>query len=421
MSGRWSREHLRVGIFLLGSGTSVLGNVMAMVALPWFVLQTTGSAAQTGLTGMASVLPAFLAGIFGGALVDRLGGRLMSVISDVVSSLAILAIPILYQTIGLSFTQLLILVFLGALLDIPGLTARRTLLPRFSKSADIRPEAMNSAFEVIAGAAGILGPAVAGILIAPFGAVNLLWITGAGFLLSAAAVYGVVPSDRPEIAEPFRLRKYFQEIQEGFAFLKQDALLLTMAIQFAVNNFVTNGFYGVGLPVLVFHRYGDASRLGLLVGIVGAGSLAGASLYGMYGHLLRRNRRRLYLATVVPQPLFMLAFVVDVPFVIVIASAILIGVTGGVIGPLSITIRMERIPERLLGRVFATFSAITAVIAPLGMIGMGLLIDQVGITWSMFVATCFYLGLSIVLPFMRSYYEMNLPVEQAAVNPVLAD
>lgn len=420
MNPRWSREHARVGIFLFGSGMSLVGNVMAMVALPWFVLQTTGSAAQTGLTGMASVLPAFLAGIFGGALVDRLGGRRMSVISDVASGLAILAIPILHQTIGLSFRQLLILVFLGALLDIPGITARRTLLPRFSQSADIRPEAMNSSFEVLAGAAGIVGPALAGVLIAPFGAANLLWITGAGFMISAAAVYGVVPDDRPQAAEPFRVRGYFADIREGLSFLKRDTMLLAMAIQFAVNNFVANGFYGVGLPVLVFHRYGDASRLGLLITIVGAGSLAGASLYGIYGHHLRQSRRGLFLAIALPQPLFMAAFILDVPFAVVILSAVMIGLTTGALGPLSVTIRMERIPERLRGRVFATFSAITAIIAPLGMVGMGFLIERGGITRAMLMAASVYLVLAIALPFVRAYREMNVVEEEHAATPAPA-
>lgn len=411
MSKRFSREHLRVAIFLSGSGLSVTGNVMAMVALPWFVLQTTGSAAQTGLTGMASMLPAFLAGIFGGALVDRVGGRRMSVISDVASGLAIFAIPVLYQTIGLSFAQLLTLVFLGALLDVPGITARRMLLPRFSESANVRAEAMNSSFEMIGGIAGIIGPALAGILIAPFGAVNLLWLTGAGFMMSAAAVYGVVPAEPLKEANPFRVRSYLREIREGMAFLRNDAMLFAMAVQFAVNNFVTNGFFSVGLPVLVFERYGDASRLGLLFTLMSAGSLIGAATYGMYGHRLRHRRRGLMLAAVMPQPLFMLAFVIDVPFPIVLASAFLIGFSGGPIGPLSVTIRLERIPEHLRGRVFSTFSAITAVIAPLGMVLMGVLIERYGVSFALLAGTVVYLGLSIALPFVRSYREMSVVPE----------
>jgi len=411
MSKRFSREHLRVAIFLSGSGLSVTGNVMAMVALPWFVLQTTGSAAQTGLTGMASMLPAFLAGIFGGALVDRVGGRRMSVISDIASGLAIFAIPVLYLTIGLSFTQLLILVFLGALLDVPGITARRMLLPRFSESANVRPEAMNSSFEMIGGIAGIIGPALAGVLIAPFGAVNLLWITGAGFMVSAAAVYGVVPAEPAKEANPFRVRSYLREIREGMTYLRNDAMLFAMAVQFAVNNFVTNGFFSVGLPVLVYERYGDASRLGLIFTLMSAGNLIGAAAYGMYGHRLRHRRRGLMLAAVMPQPLFMLAFVFDAPFPVVLVSGFLIGFSGGPIGPLSVTVRLERIPEHLRGRVFATFSAITAVIAPLGMVLMGVLIERYGVSVALLAGTIVYLGLSIALPFVRSYREMSVMPE----------
>src|SRR5690606_41955441 len=112
-----------------------------MVALPWFVLETTGSAVQAGLAGMATALPAFLAGIFGGPLVDQLGGRRMSVSADLFSAASILAIPVLYTTIGLEFWQLFALVLLGALLDIPGYTARRTLLPGFGERTKMKPEA----------------------------------------------------------------------------------------------------------------------------------------------------------------------------------------------------------------------------------------------------------------------------------------
>ena len=52
---------------------SLVGNVFTLIAIPWFVLQTTGSAAQTGVTGFFAVMPAVLAGFLGGTLIDRLG------------------------------------------------------------------------------------------------------------------------------------------------------------------------------------------------------------------------------------------------------------------------------------------------------------------------------------------------------------
>ncbi len=145
-----------------------------MVALPWFVLETTGSAGRTGLIGMMAALPALASGILGGVLVDRLGGRRMSVISDIISGVAVLLIPLLYGTVGLNFAGLMLLVFAGAALDIPGVTARRLLLPELARNAGMRDEAITSAYETMQGASWIIGPALAGLLIHWIGTVNLL-------------------------------------------------------------------------------------------------------------------------------------------------------------------------------------------------------------------------------------------------------
>src|SRR5512138_531051 len=101
---------------------SLVGNVFTTIAIPWFVLQTTGSATQTGITGFFTILPVVLAGFLGGALIDRLGYKRTSIISDLASGITTALIPLLFFTIGLEFWQLMIIVFLGALLDTPGNT-----------------------------------------------------------------------------------------------------------------------------------------------------------------------------------------------------------------------------------------------------------------------------------------------------------
>lgn len=103
--------------------------MLTFVAVPWFVLQTTGSAALTGLAGGAVALAAVLASLFGGPAVDRLGFKETSVVSDLASGLTVAAIPALYLTVGLEFWQLLGLLFAGSLLDTPGMTARQGMIP----------------------------------------------------------------------------------------------------------------------------------------------------------------------------------------------------------------------------------------------------------------------------------------------------
>jgi MFS family permease len=79
---------------------------VAFVAIPWFVLQTTGSAAKTGLTGGAFLLAAVGAGVVG-PVVDRLGFKRASIVADLAGAVTVALIPLIYHTIGLIFWQLL--------------------------------------------------------------------------------------------------------------------------------------------------------------------------------------------------------------------------------------------------------------------------------------------------------------------------
>src|ERR671911_2772892 len=203
---------------LLGANAvSETGNVLAFVAIPWFVLQTTGSAARTGLTGGAFLLAAVVAGVVGGPAVDRLGFKRTSIFADLAGALTVALIPLLYYTIGLAFWQLLVLVFLGGFLDAPGHTARQSLVPDLAGRARMRIERANSAFQGIQHASFLLGPPLAGVLIALLTPGNVLWIDAATFVCSAALVAALVPSvalPSGGVAEPRRAGQYLADLAE---------------------------------------------------------------------------------------------------------------------------------------------------------------------------------------------------------------
>src|SRR5574339_1111309 len=96
----------------VANAISLVGNMLSAIAIPWFVLQPTGSATQTGVTGFFTILPVVLAGFLGGTLVDRLGYKRTSIIADIASGVTTALIPLLYFTIGLEFWGLMVLVFL---------------------------------------------------------------------------------------------------------------------------------------------------------------------------------------------------------------------------------------------------------------------------------------------------------------------
>ena len=278
---------------LLGANAiSETGNVVAFVAIPWFVLQTTGSAAKTGLTGGAFLLAAVGAGVVG-PVVDRLGFKRASIVADLAGAVTVALIPLIYHTIGLIFWQLLVLVFLGGFFDAPGHTARQSLVPDLARRARMRIERANSAFQGIQHASFLLGPLLAGVLIAVFTPSNVLWLDAATFVISAALVAALVPSVAPRAgtaaAELRPAGGYLAELAEGITFIRRDRLVFWMFGIGVVANFLILPLFAVVLPVYAKQTYGSAVNLGLMLGSFGSGALAGTVFYGAVGHLLPRR------------------------------------------------------------------------------------------------------------------------------------
>jgi len=403
-SGQWA-----VATFLFGNGISLIGNALVLVALPWFVLETTDSAGRIGLIGMMSALPALVSGILGGVLVDRLGGRRMSVIADIISGVAVLFIPLFYQTVGLNFIGLMLLVFAGAALDIPGVTGRRLLLPELARGANMRDEAVTSAYETMQGASFIIGPALAGILIYWIGTVNLLWITAAGFGVSALCIGLFSPAGKhvPDPEGPHAASGAVAELKAGFRFLRTDALLLSLAIGLTFMNFLFTPFWSVVLPVIIDDRFGEASRFGLMLTALGVGTLGGGLLYGTMGYRFRRHRRTIYLTGVASFVAMLWLLLSEPGYGPMLGLAFAVGLIGGPINPMLVNVRLERIPVALRGRVFATFSGLAGGAAPVGMVSAGWLLEATGVSKGLFVfavvATVFTAGLWLVKPI----HQMN--------------
>src|SRR3954467_3501832 len=123
MSQKLQRRQAPLYALFAANAISLIGSQLTLIAIPWFVLVTTGSAAKTGITAFVEALSAVIAAILGGSLVDRLGHKRASVLADLTSGAIVALIPLLHHTIGLAFWQLLVLVFLRSFCDTPGNTA----------------------------------------------------------------------------------------------------------------------------------------------------------------------------------------------------------------------------------------------------------------------------------------------------------
>lgn len=360
---------------LISTIVSLVGSQFTLIALPWFVLTTTGSTAQAGLVGFANLLPGFIAGLFGGMLVDHVGYRRVAVIADVVSGVSILAIPVLYDTVGLPFWLLLILVFAGSLLKIPSITAHRSMTPELAARAGISLDRANATFESLQNLAVLIGTPLAGLVVSLIGARNVLYIDAVSFAFSALLVLRFVPEEavtRPAVITG----RFLKETMAGLAFIRRDAVLWPMAMVLATGNLVGNSVVGLLLPVYAEEHFGGAGAIGLVAASMGAGAFLGAAVYGAWTD--RLPRRFVWGFGFLSMPLMFLVFTVSPGVPLLMLTFFVVGFLGGPLNPLMVTIRHERSPQHLRGRVFSTYSAIALSAAPLGILLSGFGIEQAG-------------------------------------------
>ena len=352
---------------------SLSGNAVAQLAIPWFVLTTTGSASLTALAVFFNFLPIVIAAFFGGVVVDRLGFRTTSVVADLASAAAVAAIPLLYTTVGLELWQLLALVFLGALLDAPGATARAALLPDLVELAGARMERASGIRGAIQQSSLLVGAPIGGVLIATVGATDALWINAASFLVSAALVAGLVP--RPEPAEATEQTGFLSELVEGMRFIWDSRLLRAMVLTVLVSNLIEAPF-PVVMAVFAEETYGSATDLGLMYGVFGAGALAGALVYSSIGH--RLPRRRLFVGCFAAIPVIYLVLATEPSLPVALVALAAVGLAAGPLNPLIFTIVAELVPTQLRGRVFGAVRAGAWASIPLGILLGGLVIEAIG-------------------------------------------
>jgi MFS family permease len=343
---------------------SLSGNAVAQVAIPWFVLTTTGSAGLTGLVVFFNFLPIVIAAFFGGVVVDRLGFRASSVVADLASSAAVAAIPLLHATVGLPLWQLMALVFLGALLDAPGATARAALFPDVVETARLPMERASGIRAGIQQGSTLVGAPLGGVLVAVFGATGALWLDAASFLFSAALVVIFVP--RPHTAGDTEERgRFFAELAEGMRFIWNHRLTRALVTMVLLSNLV-EAPYSVVLTVFAEEKYDSATALGLMLGVLGGTALAGALVYSAIGHRLPRRRTFLFCFAFVPVGYLALATTPSLP--VSLAALAVAGFAAGPINPLLFTVQTEIVPSQLRGRVFGAVRAGAWAAIPLGIL-----------------------------------------------------
>jgi MFS family permease len=369
--------HPLVPFALLEAATvaSGAGNGVASVAIPWLILERTGNPAAAGVVGVATALPLLASSLFSGAVIDTLGKRRTSVLSDICSAISVAAIPLVDLLLGLNLGLIVVLAAVGAVFDPAGATARQTMLPEVASRGRIRLERANGIHEAAWATAYVVGPGIGGLLVAVVGAAGALWATSAAFLVSILAISLVrspglgrpAPHERPE--------SLLRGSGEGVAYVWRHRLLRTMGIIMMVLVAVYMPLEGVVLPV-IFEAQQAPGRLGGVLMALSAGGIVGSLLYGALSQRIRRYR--LFVTTLILASLSILGMSVIPSYPLLIGASALAGLFWGPMGPL-LNLEMQiQTPPRMRGRVFGVLSAIEYGAGPVGYLLVGWLVARFG-------------------------------------------
>jgi hypothetical protein len=173
---------------LLSEVISSAGSQMSTMALPWFVLMTTGSVTRMGLVFAAELVPLAPLGILAGLFVARFGVRRTMLLGDAARAPLIAAVPLLHLLGLLSFPVLLVIVMAVGTATTPYIAAQRLALPEVVGADEQVMMRASGLLEAAIRGASLIGPALAGAVIGLIGAVNVLWVDAATFALSLAVL-----------------------------------------------------------------------------------------------------------------------------------------------------------------------------------------------------------------------------------------
>lgn len=378
MTGAPPDPTTRVPLLQLEAATllSGAGNGAAMVVLPWIVLELTGSAGSAGLLAAATAVPLLASSLFSGTVVDTLGRRRTSVVSDVMSAASVAAIPIIGHLVGLSMGWLIVLAVLGAVFDPAGVTARETMLPAAARRAGWALHRANGVHEAVWGVAFLLGPGVGGVLIAWVGAISALWFTAVAFTISAALVATLRVDDAGVPSEHRIPDGFWAGTRAGLRFVWSDRLLRALLLMTAVLVSVYLPVEGVLLPV-EFEAQDQPGRLGLILMAMSLGAIGSALGYGLVGRRWRRSV--VYRGALVMTGVFLLVLAALPPFGVMLLASLMIGVAYGPVGPLVNIAMQTRSPEHMRGRVVGIITSAEYAAGPVGYLLVGAATERFGV------------------------------------------
>jgi MFS family permease len=339
---------------------------MQSTAQGWLVLELTNSELLLGLVTAAGSAPVLLFTLYAGVVADRMDKRRIILIAQVVSLVLALVLAVLTDTGAITFTWLLVLVLLLGVASAFEVPTRQSFFVELVGKEDLTNAiAMNSAsFNLTR----IVGPAVAGVLIGAVGIAACFYLNAISYL---AVIAGLLAIRLPPFQRPPRTASTWENLREGFAFIRDDRLARTLVGLIAAASILAFP-YAMLLPVFARDVLQvGAQGLGWLLAATGAGALAGGVALAAVSTRIRRGP--LLLGSSLLFTTLLGAFALSRSFPI---SLMLLAAAGFmmILNTASTNALLQSIvPDRLRGRVMGVYVFMFLGMTPLGSIQAGAL------------------------------------------------
>jgi MFS family permease len=395
---------------LVAELVSTTGIQMTFVALPWFVLVTTGSVARMSFVLAAEIAPMAIFGIPSGTLVSRLGGRRTMLISDFLRTPLMVLIPILHWVGELSFPLLLVLVFVLGLFSAPYFAAQRVIIPELFGSDEKVVSQASALFGGVSHVTLVVGPALGGVFVAAFGAPAVLIVDAATYVVAFVLVLTLVDAGKPVPQD-----EESRGLLAGVRYLARDRVLGPITLTVILLDAGLGALF-TSMPALAFLRFHrDAQIAGFLFTAFGIGALAG-SFVAMKA-LERFAPLRLAGWSIVIAVLPLWALVATLPWEAVGAVLLACGVFVPLVNAPGMGLISTRPPEALRAKVMTTVMTASALGGPAGRLVVGPMFESWGIAAAYAtIAGAITLGAVLfLLATLRSDEPGSAPVHDLAI------
>jgi MFS family permease len=345
---------------------------MQQVAQSWLIYRLSNSSFLLGMVSFASQIPVFLISPIGGHVADRLDRRRIMIATQAASMILAFALAALTLTGRVREWHIMVLAVLLGVVNAFDLPARQAALVQMVEREDLMNAiALNSS---MFNGARVVGPAIAGLLVAAIGEGWCFFANGASYI---AVIIGLWMMRMPATPEGHAVSgTAVENIVEGFKYVARTAPILALLLLIGVVSFCGMP-YAVLMPIFAENiLHSGASGLGILMGASGVGALLGSVALAV-----RSSVRGLGTWVAVSAGVFGATLAVFAYSRSMVLSAIVLVPVGAMMMvqmAASNTLIQSMVPDALRGRVMAVYSMMFMGMAPLGSLLAGSVADRTG-------------------------------------------